>query len=112
MTHTLHRRGEVADLHEDYVMLIRTARGFNDQGSEEKMQGIWEVISHYKENLINFGNHNPNWEGEELYDLEADRTEMTDLSAVQMEKVAELLQRYERWARRSNVASWKSWESW
>jgi hypothetical protein len=71
MTHTLHRRGEVADLHEDYVMLIRTARGFNDQGSEKKMQGIWEVISHYKEDLVNFGNHNPNWDGGELYNIEA-----------------------------------------
>lgn len=71
MTHTLHRRGEVADLLEDYVMLIRTARGVNDEGSEEKMRQIWEVISHYEQDLVNFGNHNPNWSGGELYDMEA-----------------------------------------
>ena len=71
MTHTLHRQGNVEDLHEDFVMLILTAMGVNHDGSEQKMQQIWEVISHYKKDLVNFGNHNPTWGGEELYDLEA-----------------------------------------
>ncbi|MCJ7595396.1 MAG: hypothetical protein MUO52_11560, partial [Desulfobacterales bacterium] len=56
MTHTLHRRGDVKDLHEDFVMLIMPARGFNLQGSEEKMRQIWEVLSHYEAKLTNFGN--------------------------------------------------------
>ena len=56
MTHTLHRRGDVEDLHEDFVMLIMPARGFNLQGSEEKMRQIWEVLSHYEAKLTNFGN--------------------------------------------------------
>ncbi len=71
MTHTLHRRGTVEDLYEDYVMLIKTAIGINSEGSEEKMRQIWEVISHYEQDLINFGNHNPNWGDGELYDMEA-----------------------------------------
>lgn len=71
MTHTLHRRGKVEDLKEDFVLLIRIARGINQEGSEEKMRQIWEVISHYEKDLVNFGNHNPDWHGPELYNLEA-----------------------------------------
>ena len=71
MTHTLHRQGTIEDLKEDYVMLILTSRKVNREGSEKKMQQIWEVISHYEQDLVNFGNHNPNWEGGELYDMEA-----------------------------------------
>ena len=56
MTHTLHRRGSAEDLHEDFVMLIMPARGFNLEGSEEKMRQIWGVISHYEDKLTNFGN--------------------------------------------------------
>ena len=70
MTHTLHRLGSVADLHEDYVLLIFTARGFNRDGSEEKMRQIWEVISHYQKDLVNFGNHNPDRNADRLYDME------------------------------------------
>lgn len=56
MTHTLHRRGDVDSLREDYVVLIMPAVGVNLDGSEEKMRQIWEVISHYEGNLTNFGN--------------------------------------------------------
>ncbi len=70
MTHSLHRRGNVEDLREDYVMLIMPSRGINREGSEEKMQQIWEVISHYEKNLTNFGNHNPNWGKTPPYNLE------------------------------------------
>ena len=70
MTHTLHRRGKTEDLKEDFVLLIRISRGINQEGSEEKMRRIWEVISHYEADLVNFGNHNPNWGGGELYDME------------------------------------------
>ena len=56
MTHTLHRRGDMDSLSEDYVMLIMPARGINFDASEEKMRQIWEVISHYESHLTNFGN--------------------------------------------------------
>jgi hypothetical protein len=71
VTHTLHRQGTVDDLKEDYVLLLRTSRFVNHEGSEKTMQQIWEVISHYREDLVNFGNHYPNWGGGELYDLDA-----------------------------------------
>jgi len=36
MTHTLHRRGCIEDLHEDFVMLIMPARGFNLEGRKKR----------------------------------------------------------------------------
>jgi len=56
MTHTLHRMGDIESLREDYVMLIMPAKGVNFDGSEEKMRQIWDIISHYQSDLINFGN--------------------------------------------------------
>lgn len=70
MTHSLHRRGTVEDLHEDYVLIFYSSKGINREGAEEKMQAIWEVLSHYEEDLVNFGNHYPDWSGGELYNLE------------------------------------------
>ena len=71
MTHTLHRRGKSEDLCEDFVLLIRISRGINQEGSEDKMRRIWEILSRYEADLVNFGNHNPNWGEGELYDMEA-----------------------------------------
>ncbi|MGB9701023.1 MAG: hypothetical protein ACPL5I_16745 [Thermodesulfobacteriota bacterium] len=54
MTHTLHRRGDERSLSEDYVLLVMPARGYNLEGSSEKMKKVFEIISHYK--TVNFGN--------------------------------------------------------
>ncbi len=56
MTHTLHRRGDRESLTEDYVVLVMPAKGVNFEGSAEKMRQIWEVFSHYRKDLANFGN--------------------------------------------------------
>lgn len=56
MTHTLHRTGNKESLLEDFVLLVMPAKGITYDGSEEKMRQIWEVISHYKDRLVNFGN--------------------------------------------------------
>ena len=47
--------------------------------------------------------HKGDWD---LYDLEADRTELTDQAAKQPEKVKELAALYEQWTKRANVAPW------
>ncbi len=44
--------------------------------------------------------------GWELYDLEADRTELHDLAAANPDKVNELSALYDAWAKRSNVEPW------
>ena len=47
MTHTLHRTGDQAGLQEDYVMLVLFAKGINEEGADEKMRGIWDLLSKY-----------------------------------------------------------------
>jgi arylsulfatase A-like enzyme len=42
----------------------------------------------------------------ELYDLEADRTELHDMAATEPERVRELAQQWETWARRCHVLPW------
>ncbi|MHA2474885.1 MAG: hypothetical protein ACXAES_16805 [Promethearchaeota archaeon] len=49
MTHTLHRKGTVEDLKEDYVMLAMFAAGINDSydDSHQKMVKIGEIMKKY-----------------------------------------------------------------
>ena len=53
MTHTLHRKGNVEDLREDYVMLAMFAAGINDSydDSHQKMEKIGKIMK--KHNPIN-----------------------------------------------------------
>lgn len=56
MTHTLHRRGDHRSLCEDYVMLILPAKGVNEEGAQQKMEQIWDLLSQHESDLVNFGN--------------------------------------------------------
>jgi arylsulfatase A-like enzyme len=60
------------------------------EGNRAVRQGNWKLVSRYPDA----------WE---LYDMEADRTEMTDLAAKYPEKARELLASYAAWARRCGV---------
>jgi hypothetical protein len=73
VTHSLHRRGAVEDLQEDFVMLFLLSR-IKPQGTFETMRQIWEVLSHYEHHLVNFGTPNPNRDGGELHNLEQLKT--------------------------------------
>lgn len=42
----------------------------------------------------------------ELYDMEADRTEMNDLAARQPERLKAMIRQWEQWARRTNAVPW------
>lgn len=58
MTHSLHRRGNIENLREDYVLLAVPTRGENSQVPEEIQENlrlVWEVLSHYEHGLTNFG---------------------------------------------------------
>ena len=46
----------------------------------------------------------------ELYDIDADRTEMHNLAAEMPEKVEELAQMWQAWADRAGVVEWRSWD--
>ncbi|MCL4401391.1 MAG: DUF4976 domain-containing protein, partial [Acidobacteria bacterium] len=63
------------------------------EGNRAVHKGDWKLVSRYPDR----------WE---LYDMKEDRTEMTDLSGKQPERVKELSGMYEAWARRSNVLPW------
>jgi arylsulfatase len=60
------------------------------EGNRAVRQGHWKLVSR----------HPGAWE---LYDLEADRTELSNLAQKHPEKVRELSEQYERWAARCGV---------
>jgi len=63
------------------------------QGNRAVRQGRWKAVSRWRRA----------WE---LYDLEADRTELRNLAAAQPERVRELVALYEEWAERAAVGPW------
>jgi len=63
------------------------------EGNRAVRQGKWKLVAA----------HGSPWE---LYDLEADRTELNDLAAGHPEKVNELKALYESWATRCGVQPW------
>ena len=63
------------------------------QGNRALRQGSWKLVSRWRG-------------GWELYDLEADRTELRNLAAEQPERVRELETLYEEWAAGADVGPW------
>jgi arylsulfatase len=64
------------------------------EGNRAVRQGKWKLVAR----------HQGPWE---LYDLEADRTEMKNLAPREPGKVAELAAQWDRWARKVGVQPWK-----
>lgn len=53
MTHTLHRMGTYEELKEDFIVLVMSARGFNDKGAAPKLAEALKIINKY--NPVNTG---------------------------------------------------------
>jgi len=53
MTHTLHRRGTLESLGEDFVVFTMSAKTVNARGSAEKMKKFFEILEKY--NPLNYG---------------------------------------------------------
>jgi len=53
MTNTLHRKGAVEDLKEDYVIFVSMARGINREGSAPKIHEFLRICQKY--NPVNIG---------------------------------------------------------
>jgi arylsulfatase len=63
-------------------------------GNRAALEGKWKLVSRYPDK----------WE---LYDMEADRTEMNDLASAMPDKADQLLNDYNTWAQRVGVEPWK-----
>jgi arylsulfatase len=63
-------------------------------GNRAALDGKWKLVSRYPDQ----------WE---LFDLEADRTELNDLAGRMPHKAAQLKNAYEAWAQRCGVAPWE-----
>jgi arylsulfatase len=63
------------------------------EGNRAVREGQWKLVA----------KHDKPWE---LYDMEADRTELHDLAARHPEKVQALAAKWDAWAQRSNVRPW------
>jgi len=64
------------------------------EGNKAVRQGKWKIVARHK---------GP-WE---LYDLEADRTEMANLAAREPERVKAMASLWEKWAEKVGVVPWK-----
>ena len=70
---------------------------FEHHGNLAMRDGRWKIVSTYRKQRP------VRWE---LYDMEADRTELRDLAAEQPERVARMATRWQRWADRVGVRRW------
>ncbi len=69
---------------------------FEHEGNRAVRDGRWKLVSTFKPT-------NGAWE---LYDMEADRTEMHDLSATKSGKAKELAKKWDQWSERVGVQPW------
>lgn len=71
------------------------------EGNRAVRQGKWKIVSKWSEP------ESGRWE---LYDMEADRTEMHDLAGEQPERIEEMAAAWQGWADRVGVVEWRSWD--
>jgi arylsulfatase len=77
----------------DNEPIEREAIYWEHEGNRAVRKGNWKLVS----------KHPGGWE---LYDMEADRTELNNLAGKNPQKVAELRVMYESWAQRAGVQPW------
>ena len=71
--------------------------GFEHHGNLALRDGKWKIVSAYR-------NKQPTtWH---LYDMEADRTELTDLAKTHPAKLKEMVAKWQAWADRVGVQKW------
>lgn len=74
--------------------LERDALYWEHEGNRAMRKGQWKLVAKGRRGA---------WE---LYDMEADRTELDNLAAGQPERVAQMASQWETWARRAHVLPW------
>lgn len=87
------------------------------EGNRAIRQGKWKLVSpsyvswKFLSRFSFTGPRNPNTTDWQLYDMEADRTEMNNLADQYPEKVEELAVTYNHWAEQNNVLPWREYMS-
>ena len=79
------------------------------EGNRAMRDGRWKLVSYYNEvheemNRVGTGRRTGPWE---LYDLEADRTELNNLAREQPRRLRVMIDRYRAWERRVGVTDWE-----
>jgi arylsulfatase len=72
---------------------------FEHEGNRAVRDGKWKLVAK---------SANGNWE---LYDMEADRTEMHDLAASEPQRVKAMSEQWQKWAERANVLPLNPWRA-
>ena len=85
--------GEARDSHE--------AIYWEHEGNRAIRMGKWKLVSKWS------APENGRWE---LYDIDADRSELNDLADQMPEQVEEMSAKWQQWADRAGVVEWRSWE--
>jgi arylsulfatase len=80
------------------------------EGNRALRDGRWKLVSYYntihEEGLkVGTGQRSGVWE---LYDLEADRAELTDLSKAESRRMRTMIERHSDWQRRVGVTDWET----
>ena len=71
--------------------------GFEHHGNLALRDGRWKIVSAYRRDQPT------RWE---LFDMDADRTELNDLSEKHPEKLKEMVGKWQAWAERVGVQPW------
>ena len=79
------------------------------EGNRAIRDGKWKLVSYYNDiheemGRVGTGRRTGQWE---LYNLESDRTELLDLSAVYPDKAEEVSRKWEAWATRVGAMDWE-----
>ena len=81
------------------------------EGNRAVRLGKWKLVSKWTAASIGGrATTEPAGNQWELYDIDADRTEMHDLSEAMPEKAQELAQMWQAWAGKVGVVEWRSWD--
>ena len=70
------------------------------EGNRAIRKGKWKLVSKWRPP------ENNRWE---LYDIEADRSELNDLAEQMADRVEEMAAEWQVWADRAGVVEWQSW---